>query len=145
MLRYLFYYYYRYIYFIYNNIRHFNLCKMRNMFFHYIFIVFLMFAYLCCVFLLTPPCALNSLTIHAPRMKNDIIGICYTISVILSSTLLYVALTKCIVKLLLFTLTFVSLYLCLTKYNLSIRYSFHELYTFLAHQLYDRAEKQIYW
>ena len=38
-----------------------------------------MFAYLCCVFSLTPPCALNSLTIHAPPMKNDIIGICYTI------------------------------------------------------------------
>ena len=57
-------------------IGHFTLCKIGNMFFHYIFIVFLMFAYLCCVFSLTPPCALNSLTIHAPLMKNDIIGIC---------------------------------------------------------------------
>ena len=112
-------------------IRHFTLCKMRNMFFHYIFIVFLMFAYLCCIFSLTPPCALNSLTIHAPPMKNDIIGICYIISVIPSSIILYVALTKCIVKLLLFILTFVSLYLCLTKYCYSsIRYSFQELYTF---------------
>ena len=54
-------------------IRHFTLCKMRNMFFHYIFIVFLMFAYLCCIFSLTPPCALNSLTIHAPPMKNDVL------------------------------------------------------------------------
>ena len=113
-------------------IRHFTLCKMRNMFFHYIFIMFfLMFAYLCCIFSLTPPCALNSLTIHAPPMKNDIIGICYIISVIPSSIMLYVALTKCIVKLLLFILTFVSLYLCLTKYCYSsIRYSFQELYTF---------------
>ena len=112
--------------------RHFTLCKMRNMFFHYIFIVFLMFAYLCCVFSWTPPCALNSLTIHEPPMKNDIIGICYIISVIPSSVMLYVALTKCIVKLLLFILTFVSLYLCLTKCYSSIRYtcSFQELYTF---------------
>ena len=93
-------------------------------------IVFLVFAYLCCVFSLTPPCALNSLTIHAPLMKNDIIGICYIISVIPSSNMLYVALTKCIVKLLLFILTFVSLYLCLTKCYSSIRYSFQELYTF---------------
>ena len=111
-------------------IRHFTLCKMRNMFFHYIFIVFLMFAYLCCVFSFTPPCALNSLTIHAPLMTNDIIGICYTISVIPSSIMLYVALTKCIVKLLLFILTFVSLYFCLTKCYSSRRYSFQELYTF---------------
>ena len=89
---------------------------MRNMFFHYIFIVFLMFLYLRCVFSLTPPCAPNSLTRHTPQMKNNIIGICYTISVIPSS------LTKCIVKLLLFILTFVSaLYLCLTKCYLSIR------------------------
>ena len=77
---------------------------MRNMFFPYIFVVFLMFAYLCWVFSLTPPCALNSLTIHAPPMKNDIIGICYTISVIPNSIMLYVALTRCIVKLLLFIL-----------------------------------------
>ena len=111
-------------------IRHFTLCKMRNMFFHYIFMFFLMFAYLCCVFSVTPPCALNSLTIHAPPMKKDIIGICYTISVIPSSFMLYVALTKCIVKLLLFIPTFVSLYLCLTKCYSSIRYSFQELYTF---------------
>ena len=89
-------------------------------------------------------CAPYSPTIHEPQMKDDIIGICYTISVIPSSIMLYVALTKCIVNLLLFILTFVSLYLCLTKCYLSIRYSFHELYTFLAHQLYDRAEKQIY-
>ena len=89
---------------------------MRNMFFHYIFIVFLMFLYLRCVFSLTPPRAPNSLTIHTPQMKNNIIGICYTISVIPSS------LTKCIDKLLLFILTFVSaLYLCLTKCYLSIR------------------------
>ena len=113
-------------------IRHFTLCKMRNMFFHYIFVFFLMFAYLCCVFSLTPPCALNSLTIHAPPMKNDIIGICYTISVIPSSIMLYVALTRCIVKLLLFILSFVSLYLCLTKCYSSIRYSFQELYTFFS-------------
>ena len=33
-----------------------------------------MFVYLCCVFLLTPPCAPNSLTIYAPKMKNDNIG-----------------------------------------------------------------------
>ena len=94
-----------------------------------------MFAYLCCVFSLTPPCALNSLTIHAPPMENDIIGICYTIGVIASNIMLYVALTKCIVKLLLFILILVSLYLCLTKCyssitGISIRYSFQELYTF---------------
>ena len=71
-----------------------------------------MFVYLCCVFSLTPPCAQ---TIHVPQMKNDIISICYTISAIPSSIMLYVALTKCIVKLLLFILTFVSLYLCLIK------------------------------
>ena len=95
-----------------------------------------MFAYLCCVFSLTPHCALNPLTIHAPPMKNDIIGICYIISVIPSSMMLYVALTKCIVKLLLFILTFVSLYLHLnfhlTKCYSSITYSFQELYTFFA-------------
>ena len=33
-----------------------------------------MFVYLCCVFSLIPLCAQ---TIHAPQMKNDIIGICY--------------------------------------------------------------------
>ena len=63
-------------------------------------------------------------------MKDDIIGICYTISVIPSSIILYVALTKCIIKLLLFTLIFLSLYICLTKCYLSIRYSSRAIHIF---------------